>query len=55
MFSRVAFQSCIVVLTLSQTAAVKSAPKNNDTPSTRRWKVEIQKNGKWVDSAVFDA
>jgi hypothetical protein len=54
MFSRIAFQSCIVVLTLSQTAAVKSAPKNNDTPSTRRWKVEYQKNGKWVDSAVFD-
>jgi hypothetical protein len=54
MFQRVAFRACLIVFVLSQAAAVKSDTKSSDTNANRRWKVEYQKNGKWVDSAVFD-
>jgi hypothetical protein len=40
---------------LCQSAASVSGQSNGAANSSRRWKVEIQKNGKWVDSATFDS
>lgn len=44
----------MIVIVLSQTACVKRAQENKEVNSPRRWKVEYQKNGKWVESALFD-
>lgn len=42
------------IFLLCQPAASVSGQNNHGANSPRRWKVEIQKNGKWVDSATFD-
>jgi type VI secretion system (T6SS) spike protein VgrG3 len=54
MLPRIAFSSFVLAITLCHTTAALSEPKNSDSSPLRRWKVEYQKNGKWVDSAVFD-
>jgi hypothetical protein len=48
------FNSIAIFFILSPTAFAVSGQTNADAASPRRWKVEIQKNGKWVDAAVFE-
>jgi hypothetical protein len=54
MLRRNTFGMCITAIVLSQAAVTISASKSSGGNSHRRWRVEDQKNGKWVESAVFN-
>jgi hypothetical protein len=54
MLQRIVFQACAVTVFLLQTAVALSAPRSSNADSPRRWRVENQRNGRWVESAIFD-
>jgi type VI secretion system (T6SS) spike protein VgrG3 len=54
MLQRVLFNSIVTMLILSRSVLAVSGESTANATAPRQWKVEIQKNGKWVGSAVFD-
>src|SRR5690349_18344275 len=54
MLQRVIFNSTLTMLILSRSVLAVSGESTGNATAPRQWKVEIQKNGKWVESAVFD-
>jgi hypothetical protein len=44
----------LALFILCQTVSAATGQNSANATAPRRWKVEIQKNGKWIDSALFD-